>query len=279
MGKKRIQIIGAEKEDQNKKKKESKKDLFKEKKAIKAGKGQGRLADIGQEALMEAKAIEEKEKKLEKELAQKTKKEVKKESKPKKKKGAKYLKAKERIDREKFYPLSEAIKLLKEISISKFEGAIEVHLNVRETGLKGEIEFPHATGKKQIIRIADEKLLQELEKGKINFTLLISDSKMMPELVKFAQLLGPKGLMPNPKSGTISEKPQELAEKLAKKITFRTESKSPLIHLTIGKINEDEKKIEDNFMALIKAVGKKNIKKVVLTPTMGPGLKIDLAKI
>jgi len=279
MGKKRIQAMGEGAENQNKKKKIDKKDPLAGKKDIKTGKGQGRLADIGEQALEEAKAIEEKEKKLEKELTQKAKEEGKKETKTKKKKSANYLQALKKIDKEKFYPLEEAVKLLKEVSISKFKGSVEVHLNVKEAGIKGEVEFPHPTGKKQIIRIADDKLIEELEKGKINFTILVSDSKMMAKLVKFAKLLGPKGLMPNPKSGTINDNPKEVVEGLTKKNTFKTESKSPLIHMVIGKVDDADKNIGENFTVLIKAIGKKNIKKAMLAPTIGPSIKVDLAKI
>jgi len=279
MGKKRIQAMGEGAENQNKKKKIDKKDPLAGKKDIKTGKGQGRLADIGEQALEEAKAIEEKEKKLEKELTQKAKEEGKKETKTKKKKSANYLQALKKIDKEKFYPLEEAVKLLKKVSISKFKGSVEVHLNVKEAGIKGEVEFPHPTGKKQIIRIADDKLIEELEKGKINFTILVSDSKMMAKLVKFAKLLGPKGLMPNPKSGTINDNPKEVVEGLTKKNTFKTESKSPLIHMVIGKVDDADKNIGENFTVLIKAIGKKNIKKAMLAPTIGPSIKVDLAKI
>ncbi len=274
MGKKRIKAIGAEQE-QSKKKKTGKGSFLKEKTIIKTGKGQGRLADIGQEALAEAKAIEEKEKKLEKELSQKAKKETK----AVKRHGAKYIKAKEKVNREKSYPLKEALRLLKETSISKFKGSVEIHFNVKEVGLKGEIEFPHPAGKQQVIRIADEKLIKELEQGKINFTILISNSKMMPKLAKFAKLLGPRGLMPNPKTGTISEEPEKLAQEIGKKTFFKTESKAPLIHLIIGKVDDSEKNLEENFQALIKAVSKKNIKKTVIAASMGPGIKIDPSKI
>jgi len=279
MGKKRIQAIGEGIENQNKKKRIGKKNLLDGKKDIKTGKGQGRLADIGEQALEEAKAIEEKEKKLEKELTQKAKEEGKKEVKHKKKKSANYLQALKKIDKEKFYPLKEAVKLLKEVSISKFKGSIEAHFNVKEAGIKGEVEFPHPTGKKQVIRIADDKLIEELEKGKINFTTLVSDPKMMTKLVKFAKLLGPKGLMPNPKSGTINDNPKEIVDKLTKKNIFKTESKYPLIHLVIGKVDDVNKNIEENVTVLIKAIGKKNIKKAVLAPTIGPSIKIDLSKI
>jgi large subunit ribosomal protein L1 len=100
--------------------------------------------------------------------------------------------------------------------------------------------------------------------------------------VKFAKLLGPRGLMPNPKSGTVTPDPEKLAEKLAEASNsqnYKTEVKAPLIHITIGKANLDNSKIEENFIALINAVDKKNILKTVLTQTMGPGIKIDLSTL
>lgn len=269
MGKKRIVVLGEE--DKSKK----------EQKIVKSGKQHGRIADVGKEMLEEAEVVEKKEKELEKESIKSTEKsqKVKKETKPTKKRSPKYLQVKKLLDQNKFYSLSEGIKLLKKISISRFNGHVDVHLNVKEVGLKGEVEFPHPTGKAQVIRIADEPLIKELEEGKINFTLLIATPKMMSKLAKFAKILGPRGLMPNPKAGTISENPQEVAKNLAQKTQFRTEPKAPLIHLSLGKINDEEKNLEENFKALIKAVGKRNIKKAVLAPTMGPGIKIDLSGI
>jgi len=203
--------------------------------------------------------------------------------KPAKKRGKNYLEAKKKIDKNKSYSISEAIKLLSNISFSKFKGSVDAHINVKETGLKGEIQFPHSTGKKQTIRIVDENLLKDLEKGlttgkqgKIDFTLLIAEPKMMPRLVKFAKLLGPRGLMPNPKNGTVTEKPEEAVKNMAGKIQFKTEAKYPLIHIAIGHINDSEKDLVENFQALTKAVGKRNISKAFISPTMGPSLKIDL---
>ena len=196
-----------------------------------------------------------------------------------KSRGKKYLQAKQKVDRNKFYPLSEAIKILKSISISHFNGSVDIHLNLQKTGIKGEVTFPHPTGKSQNVRVADEALIEELKKGNVNFTVLVTSPKMMPKLLPFAKLLGPRGLMPNPKAGTISEKPQDLIKQLADKIQFRTETKFPLFHLTIGKIDSPEKNLEENFTALIRAVGKENIQKAVICPTMGPGIKIDLTAL
>lgn len=279
MGKKRIAVLGEEETKENfpqdKKERKSKKINVEEgkHKIVKSGKQHGHLADVGAEALKEAEVIEEKE--LESEITA----EVKKEAKPAKTRSKKYLQAKKEIDKNKFYPLSESIKLLKKVSISHFNGSVDVHLNVKETGFKGELEFPHPTGKTQVVKIADEQLINDLEKGKVNFTILIATPQMMPKLAKFAKLLGPKGLMPNPKSGTISDQPEETAKKIIQKTQFRTETKVPLIHLSIGKVNDSEKNLEENLKALVKTIGKRNIQKIVLSPTMGPSLKIDLGSL
>lgn len=269
MGKKRIAII-----DDSKKKAPEKKD----RKVVKTGKEHGRITDMGAEALVETEKIKAKEKELEKLAKEKIKTDKKK--KPRAKKRSRhYLKTQKKVDRHKSYLLPEAVKLVKETSISKFNGSVEVHLNVNEAGLRGEVSFPHSVGKKQNIRIFDESLIKNLEKGKVDFTLLVASPAMMPKLVKFAKLLGPKGLMPNPKNGTISESPEKRVQELTGRTQFRTEPKAPLIHMTIGKVDNKEKELIENFQALIEAVRKKNIQKAVIKATMGPGIKVDLELI
>ena len=271
MGKKRITDIGQE----------PKKSKLGNEKADKVvvGKDHGRVTDMGEKALAEAEIIKKKEAKLEKELVKETKKEVEKQSKKTKKSSSQYIKAKQKVDANKLYSLQEALPLVKEVSLSKFVGSIEVHLLVKEIGLKGEIEFPHPTGKKQIIKVVNDDLIKELEKGKISFTTLIASPQTMSKLVKFAKILGPKGLMPSPKNGMIVDQPEKAIETMAKKTTFKTESKAPLMHLSIGKVNMPEKEIEANFKSLIKALGRRNIRKVTIAPTIGPGIKIDLNQI
>jgi large subunit ribosomal protein L1 len=256
---------------------------------IKSGKKSGHLADLAAEALAQEAVIEEKAKKLEKEIETKAKKTSVKETKPEikaktkakpaKKHGADYLAASKKVDQNKSYLIADAVKLLKSVSISKFSGSVDVHLVVHKAGLKGEIEFPHPTGKKQNIRIADDQLLKDLDKGKIDFTLLISTPQMMSKLMKYGKILGPKGLMPNPGAGTITDKPEAVAKKLTAKTRFKTEAKAPLIHIKIGKVDQKESELSENFKALIEAVGRKNIQKAVIAPTMGPGIKIDLASL
>lgn len=278
MGKKRIVILGETAEP----KKEDTAAKAKGRAVVRTGKEHGRITDVGAEALAEAAIVEEKAKKLEKELALAAEKKPREKAKVSQKKkgksrGRAYRAALAKIDRQKFYPVAESVKLIKQISISRFTGSIDAHLTLKQSGLKGEVIFPHPTGKKQIIRIADENLIKELEEGKINFSALVATPAIMPKLLKFAKLLGPRGLMPNPKAGTITDKPEELAKKLASAVQWRTETKSPIVHLTIGRADFPEKHLEENFAALIRAVGQENIVKAVLAPTMGPGVKIDLS--
>ncbi len=269
MGKKRIIIVDAGKPSEKTKKEKGQK-------IVKTSKEAGRITDMGTIALAEAEKIKDKKKKLAEEA--KTKETVKKKASVKTKtKGKKYLAARKKIDRNKAYPLTKAIKLAQETSITKFNGSVDVHLVVKEKGLRGEIQFPHPTGKQAKIVIADDKILKKIEKGKIDFTLLLATPAMMPKLAKFAKILGPRGLMPNPKAGTITDKPKETVKKMAGKVQFKTEAKVPLIHLTIGKVNSKTKDLEANFEALVKVVGLRNIQKAILTSTMGPGIKIDLA--
>lgn len=179
----------------------------------------------------------------------------------------------------KLLTLDAAIKLLKEIKFTKFDESVELHINIDETGLKGMVEFPHSTGKKFRVKIVDDKVMQDIEKGKFDFDILVTHPSYMPRLAKFAKILGPKGLMPNPKAGTISPKPEEVVKKYeAGVLRWKTEPKQPVIHQMIGKISLDDKKLIENAMALFNAVGKSHIQKAFIKSTMSPSLLIDFEK-
>jgi len=270
MGKKRIKVI-----DDSETKKE--KPAEKGRKIVKTGKEHGRITDMGAEALAEAERLKEKKKKLAEETKAKAKKVSQKKPLAKAKvRGKKYQQVKKKVNHNQLYPLPKAIKLAQETSISKFNGSIEVHLVVKELGVKGEVLFPYSTGKMTKIAIANDALLKKIAKGKIDFDVLLATPGIMPQLSKYAKILGPKGLMPNPKAGTITEKPEELAKKITGKTQFKTEANAPLIHLVIGKVDSKAKELEKNFKALIDAVGPNKIKKAIITSTMGPGVKVDL---
>lgn len=213
-----------------------------------------------------------------------TKKKEKKQKAPKvakiKPRGKQFKKAEAQVDKNKFYELTEAVDLLKKIKFAKFEEAVEIHLNVFSEGLKGEVELPHSTGKTVRVAIMSDALLDKLEKGTIDFDILISHPSFMPKLAKYARTLGPKGLMPNPKTGTLSTTPEETAKKFGKgTLRWKSEAKFPLIHQLVAKLPHETKAIVENTAVFINSVGKKNIKSAFIKTTMSPSLKLNLETI
>lgn len=193
--------------------------------------------------------------------------------------GKKYTEAKNMVDRNKFYTLAEAVELLKKMKLVKFDQSVELHFTVDETGLKGEVELPFSTGKIVRVKIVDDNILNDLEKGKIEFDVLVTHPSFMPKLAKFAKVLGPKGLMPNPKAGTVSTKPEEVVKKFEKgMLRWKTEAKFPLIHQMIGKISNEEKNLIANAEKFISVVGKAHIQSAFIKTTMSPSLKLELNK-
>ena len=193
--------------------------------------------------------------------------------------GKAYQKVRKMVDPNKLYALKDAVKLVKEVSLSKFDGKIEAHVTVLDIGNVGEIVFPHLElGSKKII-ILNDAVLAEIKEGKINFDIVIATPVTMPKLLPFAKLLGPRGLMPNPKNGTLTDKPEEAVKKLSvAKTVIKTEKKAPVVHIVIGKVSQDVKEIEANVEELIKVVKAQKIKKLALCPTMGPSVKILVEK-
>lgn len=199
-----------------------------------------------------------------------------------------YLAVVEKVDKAKLYKLSEALEILPSIKITKFDETVELHLNTTEQGVSGAVTLPHGTGKTIRVAIANqttdpkgvEELVKKVEAGKIDFDVLIATPDAMPKLAKVARFLGPKGLMPNPKSGTVTPKPEEVAKKFeGGQMNFKTESKSPIIHLSVGKVSFGDKKLSDNIKTVINAVSTKKIKNATLKSTMSPGIKLDLANL
>ncbi len=181
------------------------------------------------------------------------------------------------VDRSKTYSLTEALELLPRLKWAKFDETVELHVNTTESGITGTVNLPHGTGKHVRVAVADDKLIANVEKGIIDFDVLLATPEMMPKLSKVAKFLGPKGLMPNPKNGTITKNPEEAAQKYAGgHMTFKTESKLPVIHLSVGKISFGEKKLEENISTIINAVQPNKIKNVTLKSTMSPGIKIQI---
>lgn len=190
---------------------------------------------------------------------------------------ARYRQALTKIDRAKTYPLAEAIKLLKQISLAKFDASVEAHLNLTETNLKVKVAFPHSAGHRLKVAVADAKVLAQIEAGagKIDFDVLLATPAMMPQVAKVAKILGPKGLMPNPKAGTVTADPAKKQAELAGGSRLVSgESKSPLMHTVVGKLSMSDQDLTSNISALVAAVTPKRITKLTLASTMSPGIKV-----
>lgn len=209
------------------------------------------------------------------------------------------------IDRSKEYALEEALKLIKEAANTKFESSIEAHINLNTIADKAEhqirtlVTLPHQVAKKVKMlvfasknlaeikklgaAVGNEDTLKEIESGKIDAAKIIADPSWMPRLAKVAKVLGPKGLMPSPKSGTVSEDPVKTVQEFSGgKLEIRTE-KFPIIHTLIGKANFTEKQLTENFSALIAAINEARpeglkkglIKSIFVSTTMGPSVKVS----
>lgn len=278
MGKIRIKTLGIE-ELEKEQKKEAKK--RKEKKiAAKAPglKGVPAEGQVEERVAAAGPSLEELEKVTKKEAVKPVKKEKVK-ARPSRKRSARYKSAKVLVEK-RLLPISEALELLGKLQKAKFDETVELHINTIETGISGNLVLPHGTGKKTKVAIANDKLVESVEKGRIDFDVLIATPEMMPKLAKVAKFLGPRGLMPNPKNGTITSDPEGLIKKYENgQISFRTETKAPIIHLVVGKMSFGNKKLLENIKTVLNAIQASKIKNITLKSTMSPGIKIDLTNI
>jgi large subunit ribosomal protein L1 len=214
-----------------------------------------------------------------------------------------------KIEQDKSYGLDEAIKLAKETSHVKFDATVELHVNLgvdprhADQNVRDNLVLPSGTGKAIKIAVlsddeavaktagADifsaEAILADLDKGAINFDILIASPSQMPKLGKYARTLGPRGLMPNPKSGTVSnDVTKAVAEAKAGRVEYRVDS-TGIVHLGVGKVSFTENGLKENIEAVFASLrsNKPNsvkgsyIKAIHLSTTMGPSITIDLSAI
>lgn len=208
----------------------------------------------------------------------------------------KYQEAINDLDRSKSYPIDEAVEMVKKLSYSKFTGTLETHINTVQTGIRGLVSLPYASGKKLKILafgkdaqncgadlVGDDSTIETISQGKVDFDLIITTPEWMPKLTKVTKILGPKGLMPNPKNGTITSGDAGLKKAVegfqSGKTEYKTEPKAPVIHLGLGKLNQPTEQLSANITILLQTLGKSRIKKVSLSPTMGPSVKVDLSSL
>lgn len=201
---------------------------------------------------------------------------------------AKYNAVATLLDKKKIYSLKEALAILPKLKTATFDETVELHINTTEAGITGSFVPPHGTGKKTRVTIVSaakdpkvlDELIQKVESGTIDFDVLIATPDSMPRLAKVARFLGPKGLMPNPKNGTVTPKPEEAAKKYeAGQVNFKTEAKFPILHLSIGKMSFTPEQLNENIRTALGSVPAGKMRSITLKSTMSPGIKIDFTAI
>ena len=222
------------------------------------------------------------------------------------KRGKKYLEAAKLYDKNTLYVVEEALGLVKKTSFTKFDASVEVafrlNLDPRQAdqNLRGAIVLPHGTGKTQRVvviaegekikeaeaagadRAGDNELIEDISKGWLDFDVLVATPPMMGKLGKLGRVLGPKGLMPNPKTGTVTMDVAKAVEEIKNgKIEYRTD-KVGNIHAPIGKVSFDVQKLNDNLHTLYQqlvrikpnTVKGTYVKNITVSSSMGPGIKV-----
>ena len=182
------------------------------------------------------------------------------------------------VDKNKLYTLEEAVALVKQTSLSSFDGAVDMHIKIKAENTRGTIALPHGTGKSKKVAIATDDILEEIASGKYDFEVLIATPAQMPKLAKFAKILGPKGLMPSPKAGTVTDNPEAVAKEISGgRIEYRTD-KNGVIHATIGRVSFTDLQLTENYRVLEQVLLPSKISAISLAPTMGPGVRVQLAQ-
>ena len=228
------------------------------------------------------------------------------------KRGKKYIEAAKNIERGNLYDKEEAISLVKKTAVAKFDETVEAHIRTGCDGrhadqqIRGAVVLPHGTGKKvRILVFAKDakaaeaeaagadyvgglELIEKIQKENwFEFDVVVATPDMMGIVGRIGRVLGPKGLMPNPKAGTVTMDVTKAVNDIkAGKIEYRLD-KTNIIHVPIGKVSFTEEQLADNFQTLIEAIIKARpaavkgqfLKSVTLTSTMGPGVKINPAKL
>ena len=226
--------------------------------------------------------------------------------------GKKYIEAAKLVDRATLYDAPEAIALVKKAATAKFDETVELHIRTgcdsrhADQQVRGAVVLPHGTGKTVRILVfakgpkvdeataagADfvggEELIPKIQNdGWLDFDVVVATPDMMGVVGRLGKVLGPKGLMPNPKAGTVTmDVTKAIADIRAGKVEYRLD-KSNIIHVPVGKVSFTEEQLQDNFQALIDAVNKAKpgtlkgayMKSVILSSTMGPGIRLNTGKL
>lgn len=223
--------------------------------------------------------------------------------------GKKFREAAAKVDRAAVYTPLEAVKLVKELANAKFDETVEVHFRLgidtrkADQNIRGSISLPHGTGK--TVRVAvfaegaqaeqaaeagadvigSDELIAQIQKGEINFDAAIATPMMMAKVGRIGKILGPRGLMPNPKLGTVTMDVAKMVSELkAGRVEYRAD-RYGICHVPLGRVSFDEQKLVENYAALYTEILRvkpasakgKYVKSISVSSTMGPGVKIDSA--
>ncbi|MGM8216199.1 50S ribosomal protein L1 [Bacillaceae bacterium W0354] len=225
------------------------------------------------------------------------------------KKGKKYLEALKLVDRNKSYEINEAVELVKKASTAKFDETVEAAFRLgvdpkkADQQIRGAFVLPHGTGKTQRVLVfakgekakeaeaagadyvGDADYINKINQGWFDFDVIVATPDMMAEVGKLGRVLGPKGLMPNPKTGTVTFEVEKAVQDIkAGKVEYRVD-KAGNIHVPIGKVSFDDQKLVENFEAItdtllkVKPQSSKGtyMKNVAISSTMGPGVRVDVS--
>ncbi|WP_110925990.1 50S ribosomal protein L1 [Bacillus massiliglaciei] len=223
------------------------------------------------------------------------------------KKGKKYLEAVKLVDRTKAYSVEEAVELAKKANFSKFDATVEVAFRLgvdpkkADQQIRGAVVLPNGTGKTQRVLVfakgekakeaeaagadfvGDAEYINKIQQGWFDFDVIVATPDMMGEVGKLGRVLGPKGLMPNPKTGTVTfDVTKAVNEIKAGKVEYRVD-KAGNVHAPIGKVSFEESKLVENFTTIFDTLAKAKpsaakgtyMKNITVTTTMGPGVKVD----
>jgi len=227
------------------------------------------------------------------------------------KKSKKFQDAAKKVESVKAYSVEEAIALVKEIDFAKFDATVEVAYRLgidtrkNDQQIRGAVVLPNGTGKTQKVLVfakgekakealaagadyaGDSDLVQKIQGGWFDFDVIVATPDMMGEVGRLGRVLGPKGLMPNPKTGTVTMDVTKAIEEIkAGKVTYRAE-KAGNIHVPIGKVSFDDQKLLENFRTIHETISKAKpattkgqyIKNISVTTTFGPGVKVDTSSL
>ena len=225
-----------------------------------------------------------------------------------KKHGKKYVEASNKIEKNKLYSIDEAVSLVKETSVTKFDSTVEVAIKLNidakksDQNLRGSFVLPNGTGKKKRVLViakgeaatkakeagadyvGDKDMIDKISKENwFDFDVIVATPEMMPELGKIGKVLGPKGLMPNPKTGTVTTDVVKAIEDINKGMVSYKNDANGNIHTIIGKVSFDNKSLAENLRYVVTTVAKAKpasvkgvfINSITITSTMGPGIRLD----